>query len=212
MNIACLVFDQITLLDAVGPMEVLSRIPAANIRFVAKSVEFAQSNKSRFRLMPDCTLEEMDTADILVIPGGPGVRPLLEDSRVLDWVRGVHESSQWTASVCTGSLLLAAAGLLQGLPATTHWNALAELGRYGARPVRERVLVNGKIVMGAGVSAGIDMALTLASLVAGEAVARAIQLRIEYDPQPPFDAGSPDRVDEIVLELARGGLEKVSAV
>ena len=212
MNIACLVFDQITLLDAVGPMEVLSRIPAANIRFVAKSVEFAQSNKSRFRLMPDCTLEEMDTADILVIPGGPGVRPLLEDSRVLDWVRGVHESSQWTASVCTGSLLLAAAGLLQGLPATTHWNALTELGRYGARPVRERVLVNGKIVMGAGVSAGIDMALTLASLVAGEAVARAIQLRIEYDPQPPFDAGSPDRVDEIVLELARGGLEKVSAV
>lgn len=212
MNIACLVFDQITLLDAVGPMEVLSRIPGANIRFVAKSVEFAQSNKSRFRLMPDCTLEEMDTADILVIPGGPGVRPLLEDSRVLDWVRGVHESSQWTASVCTGSLLLAAAGLLQGLPATTHWNALAELGRYGARPVRERVLVNGKIVMGAGVSAGIDMALTLASLVAGEAVARAIQLRIEYDPQPPFDAGSPDRVDEIVLELARGGLEKVSAV
>ncbi len=212
MNIACLVFDQITLLDAVGPMEVLSRIPGAKVEFVAKKKEILQSNKSRFQLMPDCLLEEMDAADILVVPGGPGVRPLLEDSRVLDWVRRAHQSSQWTTSVCTGSLLLAAAGLLQGLPATTHWNALADLERFGASPVRERVVVNGKIVMGAGVSAGIDMALTLASLVAGEAVARAIQLRIEYDPKPPFDAGTPDRVDEIVLDLARGGLDSVSAV
>ncbi|HSS63283.1 MAG TPA: DJ-1/PfpI family protein [Gammaproteobacteria bacterium] len=212
MNIACLVFDQITLLDAVGPMEVLSRVPGAKVEFVARKKELLLSNKSRFRLMPDCLLEEMDAADILVVPGGPGVRPLLEDSRVLEWVRGVHRSSQWTTSVCTGSLLLAAAGLLQGLPATTHWNALADLERYGAKPVRERVVVNGKIVMGAGVSAGIDMALTLVSLVAGEAVARAIQLRIEYDPKPPFDAGAPDRVDDIVLELARGGLDSVSAV
>ena len=212
MNIACLVFDQITLLDAVGPMEVLSRIPGAKVEFVAKKTELLQSNKSRFRLMPDRLLEDMDDADILVVPGGPGVRPLLEDSRVLEWLRRVHQSSQWTASVCTGSLLLAAAGLLQGLAATTHWNALADLERYGAKPLRERVVVNGKIVTGAGVSAGIDMALTLASLAAGEAVARAIQLRIEYDPKPPFDAGAPDRVDEIVLELARSGLDSVSAV
>ncbi len=212
MKIACLVFDQITLLDAVGPMEVLARIPGAEVSLVAKAKEILRSSKSRFQLMPDCVLEEMPTADILVIPGGPGVRSLLEDPRVLDWVRQAHRSSQWTTSVCTGSLLLAAAGLLQGLPATTHWNAMADLERYGARPVRQRVVVNGKIVMGAGVSAGIDTALTLASLAAGEAVARAIQLRIEYDPQPPFDAGAPDRVDEIVLELASGGLDRVSAV
>lgn len=212
MNIACLVFDQITLLDAVGPMEVLSRIPGAKVEYVAKTKELVRSSKSRIQLMPDCLLEEMDTADILLVPGGPGVRPLLEDSQLLDWVRRVHQTSQWTTSVCTGSLLLAAAGLLHGLPATTHWNALADLRRFGANPVRDRVVVNGKVVMGAGVSAGIDMALTLVSLVAGEAVARAIQLRIEYDPQPPFDAGAPDRVDEIVLDLARGGLDRVSAV
>lgn len=212
MNIACLVFDQITLLDAAGPIEVLSRIPGARVRFVAKKKETLRSSKSGFQFLPDCELEELDAADVLVVPGGPGVRPLLEDTRVLDWVRGVHRSTQWTASVCTGSLLLAAAGLLQGLPATTHWNALSDLERYGAKPVRERVVVNGKIVMGAGVSAGIDMALTLTSLAAGEAVARAIQLRIEYDPRPPFDAGAPERVDDIVLELARGGLDSVSAV
>jgi transcriptional regulator GlxA family with amidase domain len=179
---------------------------------VAKKKQLLQSSKSGFRLMPDCVLEDMAAADILVVPGGPGVRPLLEDSRVLDWVRRVHQSSQWTTSVCTGSLLLAAAGLLQGLAATTHWNAMADLERYGAKPVQERVVLTGKIVMGAGVSAGIDMGLTLASLAAGEAVARAIQLRIEYDPKPPFDAGVPDRVDEMVLELARGGLDDVSAV
>ncbi len=212
MKIACLVFDQITLLDAVGPMEVLSRIPGAEVSLVAKAKEILRSSKSRFQLMPDRVLEDMPTADILVIPGGPGVRLLLEDPRVLEWVRQAHRSSQWTTSVCTGSLLLAAAGLLQGLPATTHWNAMADLERYGARPVRQRVVVNGKIVMGAGVSAGIDAALTLASLAAGEAVARAIQLRIEYDPEPPFDAGAPDRVDEVVLELASGGLDRVSAV
>jgi putative intracellular protease/amidase len=212
MKIACLLFDQITLLDAVGPVEVLSRIPGATVEFVAKKKASLLSNKSRFRLAPDRLLEDMDAADIVVVPGGPGVRPLLEDARVLEWVRRVHRSSQWTASVCTGSLLLAAAGLLKGLPATSHWNALAELERYGAKAVGERVVVNGKIIMGAGVSAGIDMALTLASLAAGEAVARAIQLRIEYDPKPPFDAGAPDRVDEMVLELARGGLDRVSAV
>lgn len=212
MNIACLVFDQITLLDAVGPMEVLSRVPGAKVALVAKKKEILSSSRSGFQLLPDCDLDEVNAADIVVIPGGPGVRLLLEDSRVLDWVRQVHHSSQWTASVCTGSLLLGAAGLLRGLPATTHWNAVSDLERYGAHPVRERVVVNGKIVMGAGVSAGIDMALTLASLIAGEAVARAIQLRIEYDPKPPFDAGAPDRVDGIVLELARGGLDSVSAV
>lgn len=212
MNITCLLFDEITLLDAVGPMEVLSRIPGARTRFTAVHGELLRSNKSRFQLAPDCILEDVTETDILVIPGGPGVRPLLGDTRAVDWVRATHSTTRWTASVCTGSLLLAAAGVLEGLPATTHWNALGDLERYGAKPVRQRVVVNGKIVMGAGVSAGIDMALTLAALVAGETVARAIQLRIEYDPRPPFDSGSPERANEEVLELARGGLDALAAV
>jgi len=135
-------------------------------------------------------LDEVSPADILVVPGGPGVRPLLGDENLLAWLRRVHEQTRWTSSVCTGSLLLAAAGLLEGLPATTHWDAMGDLERYGAQPVSQRVIVNGKIVMGAGVSAGIDMALTLA---------------------PPFSAGRPDQVDASVLELARGGLDRVPA-
>jgi putative intracellular protease/amidase len=194
MNIVCLLFDQITLLDAVGPMEVLARIPGAGVKLVGVGKGPLRSSKSGFALNADYGLDEVSSADILVIPGGPGVRPLLQ--------------TQWTTSVCTGSLLLAAAGLLEGLPATTHWNAMGELERYGAKPLSQRVIVNGKIVMGAGVSAGIDMALTLTSLVAGEEIARAIQLRIEYDPAPPFQAGRPDQVDAAVLELARGGLDR----
>ncbi|MDX1514744.1 MAG: DJ-1/PfpI family protein, partial [Gammaproteobacteria bacterium] len=189
MNIACLVFDQITLLDAVGPVEVLSRLPGAQTQFVGPVKGPVRSSRSAFTVNADWSLNEVTSPEILLVPGGPGVRALLEDDTVLDWVRQVHESTQWTCSVCTGSLLLASAGLLRGLPATTHWNAMDDLKRYGAHAVNERVVVNGKIVMGAGVSAGIDAALTLASLIAGEDIARAIQLRIEYDPQPPFDAG-----------------------
>jgi len=211
VNIVCLLFDQITLLDAVGPMEVLARIPGAGVKLVGVGKGPLCSSKSGFTLNADYGLDEVSSADILVIPGGPGVRPLLGDERLLAWLRRVHEQTQWTTSVCTGSLLLAAAGLLDGLPATTHWNAMGELERYGAKPLSQRVIVNGKIVMGAGVSAGIDMALTLASLVAGEEIARAIQLRIEYDPAPPFQAGRPEQVDAAVLELARGGLNRPAA-
>ena len=212
MNIACLVFDQITLLDAVGPVEVLSRIPGAKTQFVGKAKGPVRSSKSDFTINADWSLDEVSSPDILLVPGGPGVRALLDDRRVLDWVRAVHESTQWTCSVCTGSLLLAAAGLLHGLPATTHWNAMNDLEAYGAKPVKERVVVNGKIVMGAGVSAGIDTALTLASMIAGEEIARAIQLRIEYDPKPPFDAGNAQNVGEDILELARSGLDRLNSV
>lgn len=212
MNIACLVFDQITLLDAVGPVEVLSRIPDAQTQFVGSVKGPVRSSRSGFTVNADWSLDEVPSPDVLLVPGGPGVRALLDDCAVLDWVRYAHERSRWTCSVCTGSLLLASAGLLEGLPATTHWNAMEDLKSYGAKPVSKRVVVNGKIVMGAGVSAGIDTALVLASMIAGEDIARAIQLRIEYDPKPPFDAGRVENVEQRIVELARSGLDKLGSV
>jgi transcriptional regulator GlxA family with amidase domain len=142
--------------------------------------------------------------DVLVVPGGFGTRPLMKNERVLDWVRTVHESTTWTTSVCTGSLVLAAAGVLNGLRATSHWLALDILERHGAQPTSERVVEDGKVITAAGVSSGIDMALTLTDRLAGPDVAQAIQLGIEYDPQPPFDAGSPEKAPPHLVELLRG--------
>jgi transcriptional regulator GlxA family with amidase domain len=155
-------------------------------------------------LVAEAPYEDSPTPDILVFPGGNGTRALLEDERVLDWVRGVHEHSRWTTSVCTGSLVLAAAGVLDGLEATTHWMVMDLLGELGAQPVSGRVVEQGKVITAAGVSAGIDMALTLAAREAGPEVAQAIQLAIEYDPQPPFDAGSPDKAPREIVDLVRG--------
>jgi transcriptional regulator GlxA family with amidase domain len=138
-----------------------------------------------------------------VVPGGYGNRALIADEEALDWLREVHSGSQWTTSVCTGSLLLGAAGILDGLRATSHWAYLENLREYGAEPVAERVVTDGKVVTGAGVSAGIDMALTLAAEVAGTETAQAIQLGIEYDPKPPFDAGSPGTAPQPIVDLIR---------
>ncbi len=147
------------------------------------------------------------------MPGGPGQAALMEDGPVHEWLRAAHETSTWTASVCTGSLILAAAGLLEGRRATSHWLALEELGRLGAEPTAERVVFDGKLVTAAGVSAGIDMALALAARIAGEQVAQAIQLGIEYDPQPPFDAGSPQKAPAAVDSFeARCALARAPAV
>jgi transcriptional regulator GlxA family with amidase domain len=161
----------------------------------------------------DAALADLPAPDVLVVPGGYGTRPLLRDDAMLDWVRTAHETTAWTASVCTGSLVLAAAGLLDGLEATTHWAARDELERLGARYVERRVVEHGKIFMAAGVSAGIDMALTLAARIAGDVVAQAIQLYIEYDPQPPFDSGSHAKAPAEVMDLARraGAKEQVPA-
>ncbi len=158
----------------------------------------------------------MTEPDILLIPGGEGNRPLLHDEHVLDWVRHVHDNSTWTTSVCTGSLVLGAAGVLEGKRATSHWAYREELREYGAEPVAERVVEDGKVMTAAGVSAGIDMALTLAARLTHDDVARAIQLGIEYDPDPPFDAGSPEKAGEDLVELVRGferrrGLDPTSA-
>ena len=202
MEIAIPIFDRFTALDAVGPYEVLSRLPDARVRFVAQEPGPKQTENGMLTLTAEAGLDEVPSPDVLVVPGGFGTRPLMADEAMLDWIRGVHETSQWTTSVCTGSLLLAAAGLLDGLEATSHWGALDVLAQYGAKPTQRRVVEQGKIFTAAGVSSGIDMALTLAARIAGDEIAQAIQLGIEYDPEPPFDSGSLAKAPENVKQAA----------
>jgi putative intracellular protease/amidase len=203
MKIAIPIFDQVTALDAIGPYEVLSRLPGADLKFLSFEPGPVRTDNRMLALHADGALNDMPDPDVLVVPGGFGTRALMKDERMLSWVRRAHETSQWTTSVCTGSLVLGAAGLLEGLEATTHWAAMDALEGTGAKPTARRVVQQGKIVTAAGVSAGIDMALVLAGLIAGDTVAQAIQLGIEYDPQPPYDAGSPQKAPAAVLELVR---------
>jgi putative intracellular protease/amidase len=203
MKIAILIFDKLTALDAIGPYEVLSRLPDADLKFVAKEAGMKRTDTGALGISADLALDELTDPDILLVPGGEGNRPLLEDEVVLDWLRTAHETTKWTTSVCTGSLVLAAAGILDGKRATSHWAYREELRQGGAEPVAERVVVDGKIVTAAGVSAGIDMALHLTALEYGEDLAKGIQLGIEYDPAPPFDSGSPEKADPQLVELVR---------
>jgi transcriptional regulator GlxA family with amidase domain len=191
VQIAILLFDRLTALDAVGPYEVLSRLPDATVTFVAERPGLKRTDTGQLALNADAALDELSHPDILLVPGGPGQSELMTDGPVHEWLRAAHERSTWTTSVCTGSLILAAAGLLAGKRATTYWTALEELGRLGAEVVQQRFVFDGRLATAAGVSAGIDMSLALAARVAGERVAQAIQLGIEYEPQPPFRAGSP---------------------
>jgi putative intracellular protease/amidase len=203
MNIAILLYDRMTALDAIGPYEVLSRLPGAHARFVAVEPGPVMTDNGMLTLMAEGSLADAGVPDIVLVPGGPGEVAARAGGPALDWLRGVHETSTWTTSVCTGSLILAAAGVLDGKRATSHWLALEQLRELGAEPVSERVVFDGKIVTAAGVSAGIDMALTLAATIAGEEVAQAIQLGIEYDPQPPFDVGSPAKAPAAIVEGLR---------
>jgi transcriptional regulator GlxA family with amidase domain len=203
MRIAILIFDKLTALDAVGPYEVLSRLPGAELTFVAKEAGPKRTDTGALGLTADATLGDLTDPDLLLIPGGEGNRPLLRDEEVLDWVRTAHESTTWTTSVCTGALVLGAAGILSGLEATTHWAFLDRLRDYGATPVKRRVVEQGKVITAAGVSAGLDMALTLAARDVGEEFAKAVQLGIEYDPAPPFDTGSPDKAPPEIVEAVR---------
>jgi putative intracellular protease/amidase len=203
MKIAIPIFDRVTALDAVGPYEVLSRLPGAELKFVGFEPGPVKTDNRMLSLNAEVALEDFAEPDILVFPGGFGTRALMKDQHMLAWVRHVHEGSAWTTSVCTGSLVLGAAGLLDGLDATTHWASLHVLEQLGARPTKRRVVEQGKIVTAAGVSSGIDMALRLAGHVAGDQVAQAIQLGIEYDPQPPYDSGSPDKATPDVIALVR---------
>jgi transcriptional regulator GlxA family with amidase domain len=203
MQIAILLFDRLTALDAVGPYEVLSRLPDATVTFVAERPGLKRTDTGCLALNADAALDEIPRPDVVLVPGGPGQIALMGEGPVHQWLRAAHEHSTWTASVCTGSLILAAAGLLAGRRATTHWAALEELERLGADVVRERFVFDGKLVTAAGVSAGIDMALALAARIAGDLVAQAIQLGIEYDPDPPFRAGSPETAPAEIIEAVR---------
>jgi transcriptional regulator GlxA family with amidase domain len=204
MEIALLVFDGLTALDAIGPFEVLSRLPGAEVRLTAKERGPISTGRGNLRLIAEHDLSEITAPDILVVPGGGGTRALMSDEELLDWIRSVHRHTRWTTSVCTGALLLGAAGLLDGLRATTHWLEMDTIASQGAEPTGERVVREGKIITAAGVSSGIDMALTLVALEAGDEVAQAIQLSIEYDPQPPFDAGSPEKAPPEIVARLRG--------
>lgn len=206
MDIVILAFDGITALDAVGPYEVLSRLPGARVRWVAKEVGAVHTDNGMLGLLAEASIEDVPEADLLLVPGGRGTRALEKDEPVLAWVRAVHETTTWTTSVCTGALVLGAAGLLAGKEATTHWAMLDRLSEHGATPVSRRVVEQGKIVTAAGVSAGIDMALTLTARMFGEELARAIQLGIEYDPQPPFDGGSVDKTPAPIVEMVRAAV------
>jgi transcriptional regulator GlxA family with amidase domain len=203
MEIAIVLFDRLAALDAVGPYEVLSRIPGAQIAFVAKQPGSVRTDTGQLGLLADAALAEHPHPDVVLVPGGPGQMEQMRNEPLLRWLREVHETSTWTVGVCTGSLILAAAGLLDGKRATAHWTALDELGRLGVEVVRERYVFDGKLVTTAGVSAGLDMALALAARIAGEQVAQAIQLGIEYDPQPPFQTGSPATAPAGMVEAVR---------
>jgi putative intracellular protease/amidase len=203
MNTAILLYDGFTALDAIGPYEVLSRLPGARVTFVAAEAGPVHTDNRMLTLLAEASLADVPAPDVVLVPGGPGEVAARAGGPALDWLRAAHETSTWTTSVCTGSLILAAAGLLDGKRATSHWLALEKLAELGAVAVEERVVFDGKIVTGAGVSAGIDMSLALAARIAGDAVAQAIQLGIEYDPQPPFDAGSPNSAPPEIVALLR---------
>ena len=207
MQIAYLLYDRFTALDVTGPHEVFNSVPGNESVFVAEQAGPVRNESDTLSLVADASIEEVTSPDIVVVPGGYGNRKLLEHEPLHEWIRGVHESSTWTTSVCTGALLLAAAGLLNGVPATTHWVARDLLAELGATPVEDRVVEHGKIITAAGVSAGIDMALHLVQKINGDEVAQAVQLGIEYDPKPPLDAGSPEKAPKPIVDLVTAAFE-----
>jgi transcriptional regulator GlxA family with amidase domain len=203
MEIALLIYDGLAPLDAVGPYEVMRNVPGWSVRTVAKKRGLVRDESDTLGLVADRALTEMTAPDLVLVPGGAGNRPLLGDEELLEWLREVDRASKWTTSVCTGSLLLGAAGLLRGKRATTNWLVLDALREYGAEPVGDRFVEDGKVVTAAGVTAGIDMALHLVARELGPEVAQAVQLGIEYDPDPPFDSGSPEKAAPEIVELVR---------
>jgi transcriptional regulator GlxA family with amidase domain len=208
VRIAILLYEQMTALDAIGPYEVLSRLPEADLRFVAEKAGPVTTDTGFLQLVARDSINEIDSADILLIPGGPGDEAVRANPALLEWVSALHQTTRYTTSVCTGSLVLAAAGLLQGVRATTHWTQLETLASLGASPVSERYVTDGKIVTAAGVSAGIDMALHLFGEIAGTEFAQMVQLGIEYDPKPPFDTGSPEVSPAPLVELVRATMTR----
>ncbi|QNS03114.1 DJ-1/PfpI family protein [Streptomyces xanthii] len=193
MQIAIALYERFTALDAVGPYQTLGGLPGADVVFVAERTGPVRDDSGRLALVADKTFDEVPTPDIVVVPGGPVASDQTENEALLGWLRAADAHTTWTTSVCTGSLALAAAGLIEGREATSHWLALEELDKLGARSTGRRVVFDGKYVTAAGVSSGIDMGLALVGRIAGDETAQAVQLMTEYDPQPPYDAGSPEK-------------------
>jgi transcriptional regulator GlxA family with amidase domain len=211
MQLAILLYDGVTALDAIGPYEVF-QAPGLGIdvRFVAREKGMKRTDFGRLGLQADYTLEEVPRPDILLVPGTAYPQAVMGDPVVLEWIARVHRTTKWTTSVCTGALGLGASGVLKGLKATTHWLAHDVLKQFGAIPTKERVVRQGKVITAAGVSSGIDMALTLVAEEYGNDAAQLTQLLIEYDPQPPFDAGSPDKAPPSIVSAAREEFRKLN--
>ena len=204
-----MLFDRFTALDAVGPYEVLSSLPGAEVIFAAHTPGPVVNEKGTLRLTADAALADVPRPDVIVVPGGPGQNAHMADEPLLGWLRAADSRSVWTTSVCTGSLLLASAGLLNGRRATTHWLAVDKLAGLGAVPVTGRVVADGKYMTAAGVSAGLDMAPALAGKLAGDAVAQSVQLALEYDPQPPYQAGSPATAPQAIVDALRARRDQI---
>ncbi len=201
-RIGFLLFPDLTQLDMTGPYEVFAKVPESRVHLVWKTLDPVTA-AGGMRIMPDTTLADCPQLDLVCVPGGAGMNALLNDPEVLDFLRRQAPGARYLTSVCTGSLVLGAAGLLRGRRATTHWMSLPMLAAFGCEPVAERVVTDGKIITGGGVTAGIDFALTVAADLLGAEAAQRIQLGIEYNPAPPFDAGSPDRAAPAVVAAAR---------
>jgi len=200
--IALGLYPGFTTLDAIGPYQVFTTVPGAEVVLCAAETGTVSDDQNLVKLHVDATFAEVPRPDILLIPGGPASLALARDhAPIVDWVRDAHPHTRWTTSVCTGSLILGAAGLLDGLPAATHWFFRDELAKYGARPTDRRMVVDGRIATGAGSSAGIDLALTLVAEFAGPELAQGIQLALEYDPHPPFDSGSPGKAATPIVDV-----------
>jgi len=212
MQIAIGLYPGFTALDAIGPYQVFTAVPDVEVVLVAAERGVLADDNGLLHLTIEHTFDEITTPDLTLVPGGFVTRRLARDrDPIVDWLADTHATTTFTTSVCTGALLLGAAGILDGIDATTHWFAYDELARYGARPTEQRVVRRGRIWTAAGVSAGIDLALTIVAETHGPEIAQAVQLGIEYDPQPPFDSGAPSKADPEILALVRAVSEQKEA-
>ena len=212
MQIAIGLYPEFTALDAIGPYQVLTNVPGVEVVLCAERTGRLSDDNGLLHLDIEHTFAEVTAPDVTLVPGGFVTRRLARDrDPIVDWLAATHATTTFTTSVCTGALLLGAAGILDGLDATTHWFAYDELARYGATPTEQRVVRRGKVWTAAGVSAGIDLALTLTAELWGPEIAQAVQLGIEYDPQPPFDSGAPSKADPEILALVRAVSEQKEA-
>ena len=209
MQIAFALYPKFTLLDIVGPFQVLADVPGHDAFFVAETAGPVEEHTGRTSLVAAKSFNDIDSPDVVVVPGTLGGSE--HDDAVVEWLRAVHPTTQWTTSVCTGSICLAAAGILDGLEATTHWARKDHLEQHGARYTERRVVEQGKVITAAGVSSGIDMALTLLGRMYGAELAMGIQLAIEYDPHPPYDSGAPSKAAPEIVQFVKANLDAAVA-